>query len=142
MKGFKAFLLRGNVVDLAVAVVIGAAFGAVVNAFVKDVLMPPIGKLTGGIDFSSLYISLGGTDPVSKRPLGIYYGNFVNALVAFAIIAAVVYFAVVMPMQRLMPKPKVEESPRTRECTECLSSIPVAAKRCAYCQQVQKPEKA
>lgn len=136
MKEFKAFLLRGNVVDLAVGVVIGAAFGAVVTSFVQNILMPPIGKLTGGVDFGSLYISLGGYDSVAKRPIGIYYGNFINAVLTFVIVAAVIFFFVVRPVARLMPPPVVEE-PETKACTECLSSIPVKAKRCSACGQPQ-----
>ena len=137
MKEFKAFLLRGNVVDLAVGVVIGAAFGAVVTSFVTNILMPPIGKLTGGIDFNSLYIGLGGTDAVTKKPIGIYYGAFINTLIIFVIVAAVIFFFVVKPMARLNPAPMTEAEPSTRECTECLTSIPLAARRCSACGQPQ-----
>lgn len=130
MKEFRAFLLRGNVVDLAVGVVIGAAFGAVVDSLVKNVIMPPIGKLTGGVDFSKLAISLGGDDKIS-------YGLFINAVITFFLIAAAVFFFVVKPMARLMPAPKTESAPATRECTECLTSIPLKAKRCSACGQPQ-----
>ena len=131
MKGFKAFVLRGNVVDLAVAVVIGAAFGAVVVAFVKDLVTPLIAAVIGKPDFGGLYFTVNN----SKFAIG----DFINAVVAFVLVAAVIYFLVIVPMQRLMPKPRVEDEPRTRECSECLSSIPVAANRCAYCQQPQSP---
>jgi len=134
LKGFKAFVLRGNVVDLAVAVVIGAAFGAVVVAFVKDLVTPLVAAVIGKPDFSGIYFTVNN----SKFAVG----DFINAVVAFVIIAAVIYFLVIVPMQRLMPKPQVEDQPKTRECSECLSSIPVAAKRCAYCQQPQKPARA
>ncbi|MEA2647564.1 MAG: large conductance mechanosensitive channel [Chloroflexota bacterium] len=140
MKEFRAFLLRGNVVDLAVGVVIGTAFAAVVTSFVSNIMMPPIGKLTGGIDFSKLVISLGtGSD---GKPVDIAYGMFLNSLITFVIVAAVVFFFIVKPMARLMPQPKVEEEPKAKECSECLSSIPVAARRCSYCGQPQKPARA
>ena len=129
MKGFKAFLLRGNVVDLAVAVVIGAAFGTIVNKFVADLVTPLIAAIGGQPNFSAISFTIN-----NSRFL---VGDFINAVIAFVIIAAVIYFLVIKPMQRLMPKPQVEEAPQTRECTECLSSIPVAARRCAYCQQAQ-----
>jgi large conductance mechanosensitive channel len=137
MKEFKSFLLHGNVVDLAVGVVIGAAFGAVVSSFVQNILMPPIGKLTGGVDFISLYIPLGGLDATTHRPLGIYYGSFINALVVFVIIAALIFFLVVKPMSKLAPTPKRDDVPVSRECSECLTSIPVNARRCSACGQPQ-----
>ncbi|MEA2682945.1 MAG: large conductance mechanosensitive channel [Chloroflexota bacterium] len=129
LKEFKAFLLRGNVVDLAVAVVIGAAFTAVVTAFVKDLVTPLIAAIVGKPDFSAIHFTVN-----HSRFL---VGDFLNAVVAFVLVAAVIFFLVIKPMQRLMPKPSVEEDPKTRECSECLSSIPVAARRCAYCQQPQ-----
>ncbi|MFY9616009.1 MAG: large conductance mechanosensitive channel protein MscL [Candidatus Dormiibacterota bacterium] len=135
MKEFKVFLLRGNVVDLAVGVVIGAAFGAVVTSFVANIMMPPIGKLTGGIDFSALAISLG--QGSNGKDVVIGYGAFINAVISFVIVAVVVFFFVVKPMARLMPQPKVEEDPETRECSECLTSIPVKARRCSACGQPQ-----
>src|SRR4030081_806963 len=99
MKDFKAFLLRGNVVDLAVGVVIGVAFGAVVTSFVNNIIMPPIGKVTGGVDFASLTINLGGGTAIR-------YGLFINAVITFVIVAAVIFFFVVKPMARLVPGPK------------------------------------
>jgi large conductance mechanosensitive channel len=131
IKEFKAFLLRGSVVDLAIAVVIGAAFGAIVTAFVKDLVTPLIAAIGGKPDFSAIYFTVN-----NSRFL---IGDFINAILAFLIVAAVIFFFVIKPMQRLMPKPSVEDQPETRECSECLSSIPVAAKRCAYCQQPQQP---
>ncbi len=128
MEGFKKFLLRGNVVDLAVAVVIGAAFGAVVTAFVSAFITPLVGVFTGAAgSFEDKAFRAGGaTFP---------YGQFVDALLSFVIIAAVVYFFVVKPVQRLMDRFKTEPElvQTTKECPECLSSIPVAATRCAFC---------
>jgi large conductance mechanosensitive channel len=129
MTEFKAFLLRGNVVDLAVAVVIGVAFGAVVTSFVNNIIMPPVGKVTGGVDFASLKIDLGGGAVIK-------YGLFVNALITFAIVAAVIFFFVVMPMSHLRPALK-DADPETKECPECLSEIPSKAKRCSACGQAQ-----
>ena len=132
MKEFKTFLLRGNVVDLAVAVVIGVAFGAVVTSLVNNILMPPIGKLTGGIDFAALKVDLGGGAAIK-------YGLFINSALTFVIVAAVVFFFVVKPMARLMPSPKADESPTMRECDECLTPIPVNARCCSACGQPQRP---
>lgn len=128
MDGFKKFLLRGNVVDLAVAVVIGAAFGAVVTSFVAAFINPLIGVVTGAAgDFSAK------TFMVAQVPFP--YGLFIQAALSFAIIAAVVYFLVVKPVQRLMDRYKTqpEASLPVKECPECLSSIPEQARRCAYC---------
>ena len=127
LKDFKAFILRGNVVDLAIAVVIGAAFGAVVAALVADLLTPLIAAIFGKHDFSAL------TFTVNKSTF--LYGAFINAVIAFVLIAAAVYFFVVRPVNALMARRKTQpevESP-TRECPECLSSIPAAARRCAFC---------
>ena len=127
MSGFRKFILRGNVVDLAVAVVIGAAFGAVVQALVKSLVTPTIGAFGGVPDFSALAFTVNGSR--------FAVGEFINALLSFLIIAAVVYFFVVLPVERLMDRYKSEESveTKTRECPECLSKIPVAARRCAFC---------
>ena len=128
MDGFKKFLLRGNVVDLAVAVVIGAAFGAVVTAFVAAFITPLVGVVTGASgDFTKKTFEVSGvTFP---------YGLFVQALLTFVIVAAVVYFFVVKPINRLMERFKTEPevASTTKECPECLSSIPAAALRCAFC---------
>jgi large conductance mechanosensitive channel len=130
LKGFRDFILRGNVVDLAVAVIIGAAFNAVVTSFTKDVLGQLIAAVAGKPDFSGVVITLAGTD--------IRIGNFLTATVQFLIVAFVVYFFVVMPLNALMArlkKPEPEAPPATKPCPECLSDIPVAAKRCAHCAQ-------
>ena len=128
MDGFKKFLLRGNVVDLAVAVVIGAAFGAVVTAFVSAFITPLVGVFSGAAgDFKDKTFTVGDTE--------FPYGEFVDALLSFVIIAAVVYFFVVKPVQRLMDRFKTEpeaEAP-VKECPECLSKIPQPATRCAFC---------
>ncbi|MBK5306059.1 MAG: large conductance mechanosensitive channel protein MscL [Frankiaceae bacterium] len=128
MNGFKKFLLRGNVVDLAVAVVIGAAFGAVITAFVGAFITPLVGVVTGASgDFTKKTFEVSGvTFP---------YGLFVQALLTFVIIVAVIYFFVVQPINRLMEKFKTEPdvASTTKECPECLSSIPVQALRCAFC---------
>jgi large conductance mechanosensitive channel len=127
MSGFKKFLLRGNVVDLAVAVVIGAAFGSVVQALVKDLITPLIGAFGGVPDFSAVVFTIN-----TSRFL---IGDFINSLLAFIVIAAVVYYFVVMPVSRLIarftPEPPAPEP--TRECPYCLSKIPVRASRCAFC---------
>ena len=128
MDGFKKFLLRGNVVDLAVAVVIGAAFGAVVRDFVSAFITPLVGLLTGSVgDFRSKGFEVSGT----RFP----YGVFVDTVISFVIIAAVVYFFVVKPVQKLMDRFKTEPEPSdpVKECPECLSKIPQAAARCAFC---------
>jgi large conductance mechanosensitive channel len=131
MKGFKAFLLRGNVVDLAVGVVIGVAFGVVVTAFVKDLVTPLIAALGGKPDFSSLYFSVN-----NARFL---YGDFIDAILAFVIIAAVIYYFVVLPVNALVERSRKEPpaDPTTKKCTECLSEIPLGAKRCAFCTSPQ-----
>jgi large conductance mechanosensitive channel len=124
--GFKKFLLRGNVVDLAVGVVIGAAFGQVVQAIVKDILNPLIGALGGRVDVSTLSVTLGGiTFPI---------GDLIQALISFILIALVVYFLVVLPVNKLMERYKPEPQPSpTKECPECTSRIPEAARRCPQC---------
>ena len=128
MDGFKKFLLRGNVVDLAVAVVIGAAFSGVVNAFVKAFIAPLVGVATGAAgDFSK--------KSFTAADVTVPYGEFIQALISVLIIAAVVYFLVVKPVQRLMDRFKTEPEPSdpVKECPECLSKIPQAAVRCAFC---------
>ena len=130
LKGFRDFILRGNVVDLAVAVVIGAAFGAVVTSFVENVLMPII-SIPGTADFSKWDMTVSGST--------IEYGEFLNALIAFLLIALAVYFFVVKPVQRLMERRKTqpEVGSETKECSQCLSSIPARALRCAFCTSEQ-----
>ena len=133
MKGFRQFLLRGNVVDLAVAVVVGVAFGAVVTALVKDFMTPLIAAIGGKPDFSGLYFTINNSK--------FMYGDFVNAVVSFLIIAAVVYFLIILPMNTLvsMSRKQPPADPTTRKCSECLSEIPIGARRCAYCTSVLDP---
>jgi len=127
LKGFKQFLLRGNVVDMAVGIVIGAAFGAVVTGLVKDLLTPFIAAIVKQPDFSTLTFTINGSK--------FLYGDFVNALLSFLIIAAAVYFFVVLPINALIARMKKEPpaDPTTRKCPECLSEIPIGARRCAFC---------
>jgi large conductance mechanosensitive channel len=128
LKGFKQFVLRGNVVDLAVAVVIGAAFGAVVSSFVADVLTPVLAAFGGKADFSALSVTIGDSQ--------IRYGAFLNALISFLMIAAAIYFFVVAPMNAYaarMRRGEAPPDPTTKKCPECLSEIPIAARRCAHC---------
>ncbi len=129
MSGFRKFLLRGNVVDLAIAVVIGAAFGTVITAFVKDLLTPLIGAFGGTPDFNGLYFTIN-----NSRFL---IGDFINTVISFIIIALVVYFFVVKPVNSLMERYKPDEPAPTptRECPYCLSKVPQKASRCAYCTQ-------
>ena len=128
MKGFRQFILRGNVLDLAVAVVMGAAFGAVVTALVKDLLTPLIAAIVGKPDFSNILFTING----SKFPIG----DFINQLISFLLIGAAVYFFVVLPVNTLLARIKRGETPpdpTTKQCPECLSAIPIAARRCAFC---------
>ena len=131
MGGFKAFLLRGNVVDLAVGVVIGVAFGSVVTGFVKDLVTPLIAAIGGQPDFSALYFT------VNKSKF--MYGDFIDLVIAFLIIAAVIYFLVVLPFQAMAERSKKEPpaDPTTKKCSECLSEIPKDARRCAFCTSPQ-----
>ena len=131
MRGFKAFLLRGNVVDLAIAVVIGVAFSAVVTAFVKDLVTPLIAAIGGKPDLASLYFTIN-----NARFL---YGDFVDAILSFLIIAAVIYFFVVVPYGALVARARKEPpaDPTTKKCPECLSEIPIGARRCAFCTSPQ-----
>jgi len=124
---FKQFLLRGNVVDLAVAVVIGAAFGAVVTAMVEDLITPVIAAIIGEPDFSRLDFTI--NDSTFR------YGDFINKVVTFLTVAAAVFFFVVVPINALMTRARREPpaDPTTKRCPECLSEIPVAARRCAFC---------
>lgn len=135
-KDFKKFLLRGNVVDLAVAVVIGAAFGAVVTALVKDLLTPLIASIGGQHDFSNLFFEFHNSK--------FLYGDFINAVVSFVILASVVFFFVVHPINKLVElnnKRKGTPDPTTRKCPECLSEIPLAASRCSFCTTKVTPAK-
>ncbi len=127
MKGFKQFLLRGNVVDLAVGVVVGVAFGAVVSALVKDLLTPLIAAVAGKPDFSAITFTINGSQ--------FLLGDFINAVLSFLLISAAVYFFVVLPINALVSRSRREPpaDPTTRKCPECLSEVPIAARRCAFC---------
>jgi large conductance mechanosensitive channel len=127
LKGFREFVLRGNVVDMAVGVVIGAAFGSIVTAFVKDLLTPLIAALVGKPDFSAFSFEVNGSK--------FLYGDFLNAVVAFLLIAAAVYYFVVLPVNKLMERfgPAPEAAPAKKTCPECQSEIPAAARKCAFC---------
>lgn len=128
MGGFKDFILRGNVVDLAVGVVIGGAFGGVVTAFTKDLITPMIAALVGKPDFSAIEYTINGT----KFPIG----DFLNAVVAFLLVAAAIYYVIIVPMNAMnarMAKPVAPAAPTTKTCPECVSEVPLAAKRCAHC---------
>jgi large conductance mechanosensitive channel len=130
MSDFKAFLLRGNLVDTAVGIVIGLAFAAVITAFVGDLITPLIAAIAGKPDFSALSFT------INKSHF--LYGAFLNAVISFVVIAAVLYFLVIKPVTALMARRKTEPpvDATTRECPECLSEIPVAARRCAFCTAV------
>jgi len=131
MKGLKQFLLRGSVLDLAVAVVIGAAFGGLITALVKDFITPLVGALVGKPDFSAIAFEVNGSK--------FLVGDFINALLAFLLIATAVYFFVVLPVNALMERKRRGEAPpdpTTKKCPECLSEVPVGARRCAFCTSV------
>jgi large conductance mechanosensitive channel len=128
MNGFKQFMLRGNVVDLAVAVVMGAAFTAVVTAFVKDLLTPLIAAFVGSPDFSAIALSINGSK--------LLVGDFLNAVIAFLMVGTAVYFFLVVPVNTLTARLRRGEAPpdpTTKKCPECLSEVAIAARRCAYC---------
>ncbi len=133
LKGFREFVLRGNVIDLAVAVIIGGAFSAIVGSLVADILNPLLAAIVGKPDFSYLVLELHGGK--------IKYGNFLNAVISFLLVAGAVYFAVVLPINKLAERAKAlrpappPAAPTTRPCPECLSEIPLAARRCAHCGQ-------
>jgi large conductance mechanosensitive channel len=132
IKGFREFILRGNVIDLAIAVVIGVAFGAVVTAFVADLITPLIAAIGGKPDFAGLYFTANGSK--------FLYGAFINAVISFLIIAAAIYFIVVAPLNRLAERKargQAAPEPTTKQCPECLSDIPKAARRCAFCASPQ-----
>jgi large conductance mechanosensitive channel len=128
LKGFRQFVLRGNVLDLAVAVVIGGAFGAVITALVKDLITPLLAAIVGKPDFSALAFTVNS----SRFPIG----DFINAVVAFVLMAAAIYFLVVVPVNALTARIRRGETPAdptTKRCPECLSEVPLAARRCAFC---------
>jgi len=138
LKEFKEFAMRGSVVDLAVGVIIGAAFGKIVSSIVEDILMPPIGQLVGKVDFSRLFLSLDGKSYDSldaakaAHAATLNYGIFLNTVVNFLIVAFCV-FLVVQQVNRWTKKPAVAAAPTTKECPQCAMTIPIAAKRCGHC---------
>jgi large conductance mechanosensitive channel len=127
IKGFRDFILRGNVVDLAVAVIIGAAFTAIVNSVVADIINPLIAAIVGKPDFSALTLHVHGGV--------IKYGNFLNAAISFLLMASVVYFVIVLPINYLLARVKGPAAVTSKTCPECLSEVPLAAKRCKFCAQ-------
>jgi large conductance mechanosensitive channel len=137
IKEFKEFAMRGNVLDMAVGIIIGAAFGQIVTSFVQDVLMPPIGRLLGHVDFSNLFVNLSGTHYptiAAAKAAGaatLNYGLFLNTIINFLIVAFAV-FLLVRQVNRLAPKPAPAPA-ATRDCPYCLSAIPLKATRCAHC---------
>jgi large conductance mechanosensitive channel len=143
LKEFKAFAMRGNVVDMAVGIIIGVAFGRIVTSLVNDVLMPPIGLILGKVDFSSLFVNLSGTaypSLVEARKAGasvLAYGAFLNTILDFIIVAFVI-FLLIKQMNRLQ-KPAPAAVLSTKECPQCLSTIPIKATRCAFCTSQLAP---
>ncbi len=132
LKEFKAFLLRGNVVDLAVAVVIGAAFKTVIDSLVADIITPIIAAIGGQPDFSALHFTINDSR--------FSYGNFINVVVAFVIVAAAIFFIVVKPMNAMLARrQQTAEVPTTRPCPQCLAEVPIAATRCQFCTQPLPP---
>jgi len=138
LKEFKAFAMRGNVLDLAVGVIIGAAFGKIVSSLVDDILMPPIGKVLGHMDFSNLFINLGETSYptiAAAKAAGsptLNYGIFLNAVINFLIVAFAV-FLLVRTVNRWTVKPAPAAAPTTKDCPQCAMPVPVAAKKCGHC---------
>jgi large conductance mechanosensitive channel len=144
LRDFRAFVMRGNVIDMAVGIIIGIAFGAVVNSLVKDIIMPPIGLALGNVDFANLYILLK-ESPTTPGPypslaaaqaagaVTLNYGVFVNAIVNLLIVAAAVFFLIVRPITRLQTRKRAEELPTTKDCPYCATSIPLKASRCPNC---------
>lgn len=131
LAGFRNFISRGNIVELAVAVVIGTAFGAVVTSLVADLVTPIIGAIFGEPDFSGLTFTINGSE--------FRYGSFLNAVIAFLTVAAAIYYLVVVPIEKLEERIHGPKQAGTRECPECISEVPVAAKRCAFCTSTLPP---
>ena len=137
-KEFREFAIKGNAIDLAIGVVLGAAFGGIVKSLVDDVIMPPVGKIVGGVDFSNLFLVLGGGTFASLKAAKeagaatLNYGIFLNTLINFLIVAFAV-FLVVHQVNRWTKKPEVPGPPTTKDCPQCAMAIPLAAKRCGHC---------
>ncbi len=144
LKEFKEFVMRGNVLDLAVAVIMGAAFGAVVTSLVTDIVMPPIGLLTGGMDFKDLFVALNNqTYPslAAAKTAGapvLAYGNFANTVINFLIVAFAV-FILIKQVNRFKKPAPAPSAPTTKECPQCLMTIPLQASRCAHCTSELRP---
>jgi large conductance mechanosensitive channel len=149
LQDFKAFVMRGNVIDMAVGIIVGVAFGAVVSSLVKDVIMPPIGLALGNVDFSNLFAVLkAGATPGPYASLAaaqtagavtINYGVFINAIINLLIVAAAVFFLIVRPIAKLQARKKVEApAPATKECPYCFTAIPIKASRCPNCTSALK----
>jgi len=138
LKEFKEFAMRGNVIDLAVGVIIGASFGKIVSSLVEDLIMPPIGRLLGKVDFSALYINLGNKafdslkDAKAAGAATLNYGLFINTVINFLIVSFCV-FLVVHQVNRWTKKPEAPPVPTTKDCPQCAMAIPIAAKRCGHC---------
>jgi large conductance mechanosensitive channel len=147
LKEFKAFVLRGNVLDLAVAVIIGGAFGKIVTSLVNDIIMPPIGLLLGNVNFTDLFIDLSGSGQASleaAKKAGapvIAYGALINTIIDFVIVAFVIFMVVrtANKLQQLKEKPVEPAAPTTRDCPHCLSTVPLKATRCAHCTSAIEP---
>lgn len=134
LKEFKTFAMRGNVVDMAVGIIIGAAFGKIVSSFVNDVIMPPIGLLLGGVDFSGFAVTLKeatGADPAVLMK----YGIFLNTVIDFLIVAFAI-FMIIRAMNKMQKKEEATPEPTTKECPECMMAVPIKAKRCGHCSSV------
>jgi large conductance mechanosensitive channel len=144
LKEFKEFAMRGNVLDMAVGIIVGAAFGQIVTSFVQDVMMPPIGKLVGHVDFSNLFVNLTEThyDTIAAAKAAgaatLNYGQFLNTVINFMIVAFAV-FLLVRQVNRLAPKPAPAAAPATRDCPYCLSTVSAKATRCAHCTSELRP---
>jgi large conductance mechanosensitive channel len=137
LKEFKEFAMRGNVLDMAVGIIIGAAFGKIVTSFVEDVMMPPLGRLIGHVDFSNMFISLNGQhydsiEAAKKAGAALSYGTFLNTIINFLIVAFAVFLLVRM-VNRWTTKPAPTAAPTTKDCPQCAMSIPIQAKRCGHC---------
>jgi large conductance mechanosensitive channel len=136
IKDFKEFIMRGNVLDMAVGIIIGIAFGAIVSSIVNDIIMPPIGVLLGNVDFSNLYVNLSGGDYTSlaeAKKAGaatVAYGMFINTIINFLLVAVVMFF-LIRVFNRF--KKKQEAAPNTKDCPYCFTSIPLKATRCPHC---------
>jgi large conductance mechanosensitive channel len=139
LKEFKEFAMRGNVLDMAVGIIIGAAFGKIVNSLVNDVIMPPIGLLLGKVDFSSLFINLSGQEVPSlaaAKEMGaatLNYGAFINTIIDFVLVAFAIFLLIKQVNRFMKKKEEAPAEPTSKDCPHCFSSIPIKATRCAFC---------